>query len=108
MSFHEAMLYEKKEKNRVQCNLCGRRCLINDGSTGFCLVRKNETGILSTLVYGKAVSAAVDPIGKKPLSHFNPGSLVMSIAAAGCNFRCKFCDNWMISQDQKIPGKTFS
>jgi pyruvate formate lyase activating enzyme len=107
MSLHEAMLYEKKENNQVQCNLCGRRCLISDGAKGFCLVRKNENGVLNSLVYGKAVSAAVDPIGKKPLSHFNPGALVMSIAAAGCNFRCKFCDNWMISQDQKIPGNNF-
>jgi pyruvate formate lyase activating enzyme len=107
MSAHEAMLYEKTENNRVQCKLCARRCSINNGAKGFCLVRKNEDGILRSLVYGKAVSAAVDPIGKKPLSHFNPGALVMSIATAGCNFRCKFCDNWMISQDQKIPGKNF-
>ena len=101
------MLYEKKEKKCVKCNLCSRRCLINEGATGFCLVRKNIDGVLYSLVYGKAVSAAVDPIGKKPLSHFNPGALVMSIATAGCNFRCKFCDNWMISQDHSIPGKAF-
>jgi len=107
MTLHEAILYEKMNKNRVQCNLCARRCKINDGAKGFCLVRKNENGILNSLVYGKAVSAAVDPIGKKPLSHFHPGALVLSVAAAGCNFRCKFCDNWMISQDQKISGKNF-
>lgn len=107
MTLHEAMLYERMEKNRVQCNLCARRCKINDGAKGFCLVRKNENGVLNSLVYGKAVSAAVDPIGKKPLSHFNPGALVLSVAATGCNFRCKFCDNWMISQDQKISGKNF-
>lgn len=101
------MLYEKKEKNRVKCNLCGRRCLINEGDNGFCMVRKNIGGVLTSLVYAKAVSAAVDPIGKKPLSHFNPGALVMSIATAGCNFRCNFCDNWMISQDHSIPGKVF-
>ena len=107
MSLHEAMLYEKKENKRVKCNLCGHRCPINEGKTGFCLVRRNDQGILKSLVYGKAVSAAVDPIGKKPLSHFNPGALVMSIAAAGCNFRCKFCDNWMISQDHKNLGNIF-
>lgn len=101
------MLYEKKEKNKVKCNLCARRCLINEGASGFCMVRKNIDGILTSLVYGKAVSAAIDPIDKKPLSHFNPGALVMSIAAAGCNFRCKFCDNWMISQDYSVPGKAF-
>jgi pyruvate formate lyase activating enzyme len=71
------------------------------------LVRKNDGGVLYSLVYAKAVSAGVDPISKKPLSHFNPGALVMSIAAAGCNFRCQFCDNWMISQDKEIAGKLF-
>ena len=75
--------------------------------SGFCLVRKNQGGTLYSLNYGKAVSACVDPISKKPLSHFNPGALVMSIAAAGCNFRCQFCDNWMISQDKEVAGKPF-
>ena len=84
-----------------------RRCLISDGATGFCLVRKNQGGILYALNYGKAVSAGIDPISKKPLSHFNPGALVLSVAAAGCNFRCQFCDNWMISQDKEIAGKPF-
>jgi len=107
MSLHEAMLYEKQEEKKVKCCLCGRRCLISDGGPGFCLVRRNEGGILFTLNYGKAVSAGVDPISKKPLSHFNPGSLVMSVAAAGCNFRCQFCDNWMISQDKEVSGKLF-
>jgi pyruvate formate lyase activating enzyme len=69
-------------------------------------VRKNEGGVLFTLNYGKAVSACVDPISKKPLSHFNPGSQVLSVAAAGCNFRCQFCDNWMISQGKEISGKS--
>jgi len=101
------MLYEKQTDNKVKCCLCARRCLINDGATGFCLVRKNEGGTLYSLVYAKAVSAGVDPISKKPLAHFNPGALVMSIAAAGCNFRCQFCDNWMISQDKEVAGRLF-
>jgi pyruvate formate lyase activating enzyme len=108
MSLHEAMLYEKQDEKKVKCKLCARRCLISDNSTGFCLARKNEGGTLFTLNYGRAVSAAVDPIGKKPLSHFNPGAHVMSIAAAGCNFRCQFCDNWMVSQDHEVVGKPFS
>ena len=108
MSLHEAMLYEKLEDKKVRCNLCARRCLIKDGALGFCLVRKNEGGTLFSLVYAKVISACADPIGKKPLSHFNPGSLVMSIATIGCNFRCKFCDNWMISQEKKIAGRDFS
>ncbi|MEM2688686.1 MAG: AmmeMemoRadiSam system radical SAM enzyme [Candidatus Bathyarchaeia archaeon] len=103
----EAMLYERLEGKKVKCNMCGRRCVIKDGGTGFCLVRKNENGVLYSLVYGKAISACVDPIEKKPLSHFNPGASVMSIATVGCNFRCQFCDNWMISQEKEISGRSF-
>lgn len=106
-TLHEAMLYTRQEENKVKCCLCARRCLISDGASGFCLVRKNQGGTLYTLNYGKAVSAGVDPIGKKPLSHFNPGALVASVAAAGCNFRCQFCDNWMISQDKEVAGNPF-
>ena len=104
---HEAMLYERLENKKVKCNLCGRRCTISDGGTGFCLVRKNEGGTLFSLVYAQAISACIDPIEKKPLSHFNPGTSVMSIATAGCNFRCQFCDNWMISQEGETGGKYF-
>jgi len=71
------------------------------------LVRKNDKGRLYSLVYGKVCSAGVNPITKKPLSHFYPGSLVMSIATVGCNFRCRFCDNWAISQERKIKGHDF-
>jgi pyruvate formate lyase activating enzyme len=107
MPSHEAMLYEESEDKKVRCNLCGRRCIIEDDGKGFCLVRKNEGGKLYSLVYGKAISACADPIGKKPLSHFNPGSLVLSIATVGCNFRCQFCDNWVISQRKKMEGRHF-
>jgi len=107
VSMHQAILFERQPENKVKCHLCGRRCLIADGASGFCLVRKNQGGTLYTLNYSKAVSACVDPISKKPLSHFNPGAQVMSVAAAGCNFRCQFCDNWMISQEKEIAGKAF-
>jgi pyruvate formate lyase activating enzyme len=107
MSMHEAMLYEKKEDMKVKCNLCARRCLISDGGTGFCMVRKNNVGTLYSLVYAKAISACIDPITKKPLSHFNPGAMVLSIATIGCNFRCQFCDNWMISQERQLTGHDF-
>ena len=103
----EAMLYKQLPENKVLCNLCGRRCTIPEGAVGFCLVRKNEEGRLYSLVYAKACSACVDPITKKPLSHFHPGSLVMSIATVGCNFRCRFCDNWVISQEKEIKGYDF-
>jgi pyruvate formate lyase activating enzyme len=106
-TLHEAMLFERLENKKVACHLCARRCIISDGGTGFCLVRKNQGGTLFSMVYAKAISACIDPIEKKPLSHFNPGSSVMSIAAAGCNFRCQFCDNWMISQEGEITGKHF-
>jgi pyruvate formate lyase activating enzyme len=102
-----AILYEQLSGNKVKCNLCGRRCTVPEGSAGFCLVRKNERGKLYSLVYGKACSVSVDPITKKPLSHFHPGSLVLSIATVGCNFRCRFCDNWSISQEKKIKGYDF-
>lgn len=105
MLMREAMLYEEIGGKRVRCNLCARRCVIKDESVGFCLVRKNVGGKLYALNYAKACSAIVDPIGKKPLSHFHPGALVMSIATVGCNFRCQFCDNWVISQERKITGR---
>lgn len=107
MSLHEAMLYRKLAEKKVCCYLCARQCKIDTGKTGFCLVRKNENGTLYSLNYAKACSACVDPINKKPLSHFHPGALVMSIATVGCNFRCQFCDNWMISQEKAISGHDF-
>ncbi|MEM2564817.1 MAG: radical SAM protein, partial [Candidatus Bathyarchaeia archaeon] len=107
MPRHEAMLYELLQGNRVRCNLCARRCIISDGGVGFCGVRRNEGGKLYSLSYAVACAANVDPIGKKPLSHFHPGALVMSIATVGCNFRCQFCDNWSISQERDIVGRDF-
>ncbi|MFX1510222.1 MAG: radical SAM protein [Promethearchaeota archaeon] len=88
---HEAMLYNKLADKKVGCYLCSRRCTIAEGKLGYCQVRKNEKGTLYSLVYGKACSANPDPIEKKPLWHFHPGSMVMSVATVGCNFRCQFC-----------------
>jgi len=93
----EAMLWHKEEEN-VRCDLCGRRCLIKENGLGFCLVRKNVKGKLFSLNYGKIISMNIDPIEKKPLFHFYPGSYALSIASAGCNFSCKFCCNYEISQ----------
>lgn len=103
-SLKEAYLYEPMVDGRVRCNLCARRCVIPDGKLGFCFVRKNVGGKLYSLVYGKAIAAAADPVMKKPLYHFHPGSTVMSIATVGCNFRCLYCDNWSISQEREIKG----
>lgn len=94
----EAMLYEKLENQAVRCMLCAHRCQIKPGKRGICGVRQNRDGVLYTLVYGQAISAAVDPIEKKPLNHFYPGSTAFSIATVGCNFQCQFCQNADISQ----------
>ncbi len=94
----EAYLYEHAEDEKVRCNLCSHRCLIKAGKRGICAVRKNEGGILKTLVYGKLIAQHVDPIEKKPLYHVLPGSLSYSIATVGCNFKCRFCQNADIAQ----------
>lgn len=94
----EALLYQRLEGGQVRCYLCSQRCRIDDGHLGICQVRRNVGGALYTLVYGQAISQAVDPIEKKPLLHFFPGSQAYSIATVGCNFRCTFCQNADISQ----------
>ena len=95
--YKEAVLWETEGRG-VRCFLCSHRCLIADGKVGYCAVRKNIGGVLYSLVYDKVCSAGVDPIEKKPLFHFQPGSRSFSIATPGCNFRCEFCQNWQISQ----------
>ena len=101
----EALLYEKLDDRRVRCNLCAHRCVIAEGRKGVCLVRENREGTLHTLVYGIPLSQAVDPVEKKPLFHFHPGSTAFSIATAGCNFRCDFCQNADISQMPRDRGQ---
>ncbi len=94
----EAVLWEPADDGRLRCKLCGFRCLIADGKLGHCCVRTNIGGKLYSLNYDKVCAANADPIEKKPLFHFLPGSRSFSIAAVGCNFRCEFCQNWQISQ----------
>ncbi|MDD4894247.1 MAG: AmmeMemoRadiSam system radical SAM enzyme [Candidatus Omnitrophica bacterium] len=95
----EALFYEKLENKSVQCQLCPRRCFIPDARRGFCGARENREGVLYALTYAKAVSAhPFDPIEKKPFFHYLPGAFTFSVATAGCNLRCKFCQNWEISQ----------
>lgn len=100
----EAMLYEQSEDGSVHCALCAHRCHIQPGRRGVCGVRENQNGRLQSLVYGQAISAAVDPIEKKPLYHFLPGTQAFSIATVGCNLRCDFCQNAEISQASKDGG----
>ncbi len=95
----EALLYDKLPGSKVRCNVCAARCVIPEGGTGSCRTRLNEKGVLYTLLYGRVGSACIDPIEKKPLYHFYPGSRVLSMGALGCNFRCPGCQNWEISHD---------
>jgi len=108
----EAMFYKKLEEEKVRCNLCPHFCQIANGKRGICRVRENREGILYSLVYEKVVSSAIDPIEKKPLYHFYPGSNAFSLATAGCNFRCLNCQNNSISQlpreRKEIPGEELS
>jgi len=107
----EAQLYMRLDKLQVHCQLCAHHCKIPEGKFGFCGVRQNISGILYTHNYAKLVAANVDPVEKKPLYHFLPGSLTFSIASAGCNFRCGFCQNWEISQwslQHQQAGEVFS
>lgn len=93
----EAMLYEKLD-GALNCHVCNRKCVISEGKTGFCKMRENDNGILYSKNYASASSIAVDPIEKKPLFHFHPGSLSLSLGSIGCNFKCPYCQNWAISQ----------
>ncbi|MBU4344392.1 MAG: AmmeMemoRadiSam system radical SAM enzyme [Desulfobacteraceae bacterium] len=94
----EAYLYEPLKEKKVKCNLCSHRCIIKDGKRGICGVRENRDGILESLVYGRLIARHIDPIEKKPLFHFLPGSISYSIATVGCNFKCRFCQNADIAQ----------
>lgn len=98
----EGMLYQPwKREGFVECVLCAHRCKIAPGNRGVCQVRINEGGTLYTLNHSRAIAAHIDPVEKKPLYHFLPGTSIMSIATAGCNFKCDFCQNWQISQTSK-------
>ncbi|MBD3415420.1 MAG: AmmeMemoRadiSam system radical SAM enzyme [Candidatus Aminicenantes bacterium] len=94
----EAKYYQKLADREIECRLCPRFCKLGDKERGYCGVRENRGGTYYTLVYGKACAVHVDPIEKKPLFHFLPQTGALSIASAGCNVNCKFCQNWEISQ----------
>ncbi len=109
----EALLYESLEDKKVRCHLCSHNCIIPKGKRGLCGVRENHNGTLYSLVYGKIIAENLDPIEKKPLYHFLPGSFSYSIATVGCNFKCSFCQNFEISQyphlyPGEIPGTRVS
>lgn len=101
----EAMLYQKLDDDKVRCDLCGHKCKIALAKRGICGVRENREGTLYTLVYGVVAAENVDPIEKKPLFHFYPGSRSYSISTVGCNFSCAFCQNSDISQMPRDRGE---
>jgi len=87
---------------RILCQLCPRACRLKKGDRGFCFVRKNVDGRMVLDTYGKSTGFCVDPIEKKPLNHFLPGTAVLSFGTAGCNLGCKFCQNWDISKSREV------
>lgn len=98
--YKEAYYYEKCDNKEVHCLLCPHGCRIKPGNAGVCRVRKNIDGLLYSLNYGRIASISVDPIEKKPLYHFHPGSSILSAGTFGCNLKCSFCQNWSIAQNE--------
>lgn len=101
----EAILYEKLPNDRVRCTACARYCEIGKEQIGLCGIRGNEDGKLDLFVYGKVIAGHVDPVEKKPVVHYRPGSKVFSIATTGCNWLCRYCQNYDISQRRKVEGQ---
>jgi len=93
-----AKWWEPTENNKILCTLCPRYCKIGEGQPGFCYIRQNINGKLYTIGYGRPTGFAIDPVEKKPLNHFLPGSTILSFGTAGCNLGCKFCQNWSMSK----------
>ncbi|MBN1592956.1 MAG: AmmeMemoRadiSam system radical SAM enzyme [Candidatus Coatesbacteria bacterium] len=107
LSKHPAQFYKKLDGSRIQCQLCPRECIVPEGERGYCRVRENQKGEYFSIVYGRPCTYHVDPIEKKPFYHFMPGTTAFSLAAAGCNMHCKFCQNWQISQPKPEELRTF-
>lgn len=96
----EALFYKKLGDARLQCELCPHNCVIKPDNVGICGVRRNLEGTLYSIIYARATSVAMDPIEKKPLYHFHPGTQILSLGTNGCNFKCPYCQNWHISQEE--------
>ena len=103
-AFAEALLAEKLANGCVQCNICQRRCKVKQGGVGYCRTKINFEGTLYDTIYGVISSAAADPIEKKPVFHYKPGSLCFSVGTLGCNFRCVFCQNWEIAYADAVES----
>ena len=107
MELNREAMFWATEGERVRCGLCPQRCLIAEGRTGVCTVRKNGSGRLVPLTYGRVSSVHMDPIEKKPLYHFHPGTWILSLGSWGCNLSCDFCQNWQISMEE-APTRTLA
>ncbi len=103
----EAKFYQKLPNHKIKCKLCPRECVVGDKERGYCGVRENHGGVYYTLVHSRVCAAHIDPIEKKPLFHYLPGTVAFSLATAGCNVNCKFCQNWDISQSrpEQVPSE---
>lgn len=108
MQMKEAMYYRKNVDGSVECVLCPHHCIISEGHTGICRVRRNIGGILYSENYAQVSSWGMDPVEKKPLYHFYPGNVIFSVGSIGCNFKCKFCQNWQIAQSTDVPTQEIS
>jgi len=96
--------HRHEDGRRIVCDLCPRECVLEPGARGFCFVRQHQDGQLVTTTYGRSSGFCIDPIEKKPLNHFYPGSAVLSFGTAGCNLGCKFCQNWSISKARQVDA----
>ncbi len=94
--------WHRLDDGRIQCDLCPRDCRLHEGQRGLCFVRKREGGRMVLTTYGRSSGFCVDPVEKKPLNHFYPGSSILSFGTAGCNLACKFCQNWDISKSREM------
>lgn len=103
----EELLFDSLEDGRARCRVCQRRCSIPPGQAGYCMTKLNIDGKIYTTIYGVISSAAADPIEKKPVFHYKPGSIAYSIGSLGCNFRCVFCQNWQISFADGVSDGSF-
>ena len=106
MSYHPARWWHATEDGRIQCDVCPRDCKLGDGQRGMCFVRQREGDHVVLTTYNRSSGFALDPIEKKPLNHFYPGTSVLSFGTAGCNLACKFCQNWDISKSREMDRLT--
>ena len=104
MGAHETLYWHLREDGRVQCDVCPRACRLHEGQRGLCFVRAREHDMIVSSTYGRSSGYCIDPIEKKPLNHFLPGTPVLSFGTAGCNLTCKFCQNWDISKSRDIDS----